>query len=135
MGFISEFKTFAMRGNVVDLAVGVVIGGAFGAIVTAVVDKVLMPIVGALTGSNFAAKTVTLIQNADPAKAVVLGYGAVIQAAINFVAVAFFVFLVVKALNRMNRKAEAAPAPPAEPSNEEKLLSEIRDLLRQQQQR
>jgi large conductance mechanosensitive channel len=130
MGLISEFKTFAIRGNVIDLAVAVILGGAFGAIVTALVDKVLMPIVGFITGGNFATQTVTLIANIDPTKRVELGYGAVIQASINFLAVAFFVFLLVKALNRLQKKEEAAPAPPAEPTNEEKLLGEIRDLLR-----
>ncbi len=136
MSFFSEFKQFAMRGNVVDLAVGVVIGAAFGKIVTAMVEKIIMPIVGFLTsGQNFAEKAkviATGITGADGKEQLVsIGYGAFIQSIIDFIIVAFVIFLVVKLMNRMKKKeAEAAPAaPPADIA----LLTEIRDLLKQKQ--
>jgi large conductance mechanosensitive channel len=119
-GFISEFKAFAMRGNVVDLAVAVVIGGAFGKIVSSLVDNIFMPIVGVILGgvdfSGLAYKAIT--------------YGKFIQSVIDFVIIAFVIFLVVKAMTKMQKKEEAAPAAPAEPSEEVKLLREIRDGLR-----
>lgn len=135
MSMIKEFKEFAMRGNVMDLAIGVVIGAAFGKIVTALVDKIIMPIIGFLTsGQNFADLALKLGEKTNPdgtvVPAVAIGYGAFIQSIIDFVIVAFVIFLVVKVMNRLKRAEAAAPAAPAEPSNEEKLLTEIRDLLK-----
>jgi len=129
MGLLSEFKKFAMRGNVVDMAVGVVIGGAFGLIVTEIVGKVIMPIIGYLQSGvdlKDAAWPLPLPDIAEGVKAPVIGYGAVLQAIINFVIVAFVLFMVIKAMNRMVKKEEAAPAPPSE---EILLLREIRDAL------
>ena len=118
MSLASEFKAFAMRGNVVDLAVGVVIGAAFGKIVTSFVDGVIMPGVGLVTGGG---TTLTTALNADPFK-----LGTFLQTVIDFTIVAFVIFLVVKAMNRVIKKEEAKPP---EPSPEQKLLTEIRDLL------
>lgn len=134
MSIASEFKAFAMRGNVIDLAVGVVIGGAFGTIVTSLVGDVIMPVIGQLTaGVDFSKAAVVLKEASADGKtpAVLLGYGKFIQSIINFIIVAFAIFMMVKALNSM-KKAEAAapPPPPPGPSNEEKLLAEIRDLLK-----
>lgn len=133
MGMISEFKEFAMRGNVIDLAVGVVIGAAFGKIVTALVDKVIMPPIGMLVGGVDFSKWVVTLKDAgvDAAgkeiPAVVLGIGEFLNTLIQFVIVAFAIFLVVKAINRMSRKAPPAPAAPPE---EVLLLREIRDNLK-----
>ena len=127
--FFDEFKTFAMRGNVMDLAVGVIIGGAFGSITTSLINDIIMPILGIFTDSiSFADLSVEM----GPA---VITYGNFIQAVLNFVIMAFVVFCLVKAMNRMTRKKEQTPPPaPPAPSNEEKLLTEIRDLLKQQKQ-
>ena len=131
MGMMSEFKAFAMRGNVVDMAVGVVIGAAFGKIVSAMVDKMIMPIVGYLTsGQNFSELAWQVGAQADGTPAVSIGYGAFLQATLDFVIVAFVLFLVIKAVNRMQRAEAAAPAAPPPPSEQEKLLAEIRDLLK-----
>lgn len=136
MGMISEFKEFAMRGNVIDLAVGVVIGGAFGKIVTSLVDKVIMPPLGLLIGKvDFSNLVWTLADakiGADGKEipAVVIGYGDFINTLIQFVIVAFAIFMVIKALNKLSRKKEEAPAAPAEPSEEVLLLREIRDNLK-----
>ena len=133
MGMMTEFKEFAMRGNVVDLAVGVVIGAAFGKIVTALVDKVIMPPIGMLIGGVDFAKLAIVLKEAtvdaagNEVPAVVLGYGEFINAIIQFIIVAFPIFLVVKAINRMHRKPEEAPAEPAE---DVLLLREIRDSLK-----
>ena len=130
MGFISEFKEFAMKGNVMDMAVGVIIGGAFGKIVSSLVDDILMPIVGMITGNiDF---TSPAFQIGDGEEAAVLKYGNFIQNTVDFIIVAFCIFLMLKAINKMNRKkAEPeAPAAPAGPTQEE-LLAEIRDLLKQ----
>ena len=140
MGMITEFKEFAMRGNVVDLAVGVVIGAAFGKIVTALVDKVIMPPIGLLIGGVDFSKLGIVLKEASvdaagaEVPAVVLAYGEFINAVIQFIIVAFAIFLVVKFINRLRRKQAEAPAPqkPAEPSEEVKLLREIRDSLRAQ---
>mgnify|MGYP001225183069 CR=1 FL=1 len=136
MSFMSEFKTFAMRGNVVDLAVGVVIGAAFGKIVSSLVDGVIMPVVGLLVGGkDFGNLAITLkdavvdAQGEVVTQAVLFKYGAFIQTIVDFTIIAFAIFLVVKLMNRLKRKQEAAPAP-AEPSEEVKLLTEIRDALR-----
>jgi large conductance mechanosensitive channel len=133
MGMIGEFKEFAMRGNVVDLAVGVVIGAAFGKIVTALVDKVVMPPVGLLIGGvDFSKWAITLKEASVDAAgkeipAVVLGIGDFLNTLVQFVIIAFAIFLVVKAINRMNRKE---PPPPAAPSEDILLLREIRDSLK-----
>ena len=125
--FLAEFKTFIARGNVMDMAVGVIIGGAFSNITTSLINDIVMPLLGILTGSmSFASLEVRI----GPA---VITYGNFIQAVLNFLVMAFVVFCLVKALNnlhRKNAKPEPSPAPP-EPSNEEKLLTEIRDLLKE----
>ena len=131
MSMGSEFKDFAMRGNVVDMAVGIVIGGAFGKIVSSFVADVLMPPIGlALGGVDFSDLAVTLKAATDEAEAVMLNYGSFIQTVIDFLIIAFAIFLVVKAMNSMKKKEEEAPAKPPEPSKEEVLLTEIRDALR-----
>ena len=136
MGMMTEFREFAMRGNVIDLAVGVVIGGAFGKIVSALVDKVIMPPIGLLIGGvDFSRLAITLkAATMDAAgkevPAVVLAYGEFINAVIQFVIVAFAIFMVVKAINRLHKKPEEAPAAPAEPSEDILLLREIRDSLK-----
>jgi large conductance mechanosensitive channel len=135
MSFIHEFKTFAMRGNVVDLAIGVVIGAAFGKIVTALVDGIIMPVLGLLTGGIDFSERALVLQDAvigpdgkEIAAAVLFKYGAFLQTVVDFVIVAFAIFLVVKLVNRMKRKEEVAPTAP--PSDEIKLLTEIRDALK-----
>lgn len=133
MSMLQEFKAFVMRGNVVDLAVGVVIGGAFGAIVTSLVGDVVMPAIGMLTsGVDFSKAALVLKEASADGKtpAVLLSYGKFIQTTINFVIVAFVIFLVIKAMNAMKKKEAAAPSLPPEPSAQEKLLTEIRDLLK-----
>ena len=136
MGMISEFKQFAMRGNVIDLAVGVVIGGAFGKIVGALVDKVIMPPIGLLIGGvDFSRWAITLKEATVDAAgkdvpAVVIGIGDFLNTVIQFVIVAFAIFLLVKAINASQRKQEEAPAAPPPPSDEVKLLTEIRDALK-----
>ena len=140
--FFEEFKAFAMRGNVVDLAVGVVIGGAFGKITTSIVNDIIMPCISMLTGGvNFSDWKLVLkaaVANAegkiDPATEVAINYGNTIAIILDFIIIAFAVFCVVKALNSLHRKKEEpapepAPEPEPEPSAEEKLLTEIRDLL------
>lgn len=123
MSMLKEFKDFAMKGNVVDLAVAVVIGGAFGAIVTAMVDKIIMPIIGSLIGKSFESLTATI-------NGVSVQYGAFIQAVVNFVIIAFVLFMVIKAMNSMKKKEEAAPAAPPPTPEDIQLLREIRDSLK-----
>lgn len=122
--FISEFKAFAMRGNVVDLAVAVVIGAAFGKIVSSLVDNIFMPIIGIIMGGVDFTGLVATFGGAT------ITYGKFIQAVIDFVIVAFVIFLVVKAMTKLQKKEDAAEAAPTEPSEEVKLLREIRDGLR-----
>ena len=123
-GFISEFKAFAMRGNVVDLAIAVVIGAAFGKIVSSLVDNIITPVIGMLlNGVDFSGLSLKIA-------GATLTYGAFIQSIVDFVIVAFVIFMVVKAMSTMKKKEEAKPAPLAEPSEEVKLLREIRDGLR-----
>lgn len=130
MALLDEFKQFAMRGSVVDLAVGIVIGGAFGKIVTSFVNDVLMPPLGLILGGvDFSDLAVTLKAAEGEVPAVLWRYGAFIQAIVDFAIVAFSIFMVIKAMNAMKRKQEAAP-PPA-PTPEVVLLTEIRDSLRQ----
>lgn len=135
MSILSEFKEFASRGNVIDLAVGVVIGGAFGSITNSLVQDIIMPPIGMiLSGVNFADITTTLKQAGPDGKgAVVLSWGKFIQAVINFLVIAMAMFAVVKAINTIKRRQEAADAPPAappEPPAEVQLLIEIRDALK-----
>ena len=142
MSMIKEFKEFAMRGNVVDMAVGIIIGAAFGTIVKSLVSDVIMPPIGLLLGnvdfSNLfvvvkegaqAAPYATL-ELAQKAGAVTINYGAFLNTVISFIIIAFAVFMVIKAINSAKRKEEEQPAAPPEPSKEEVLLSEIRDLLK-----
>ena len=135
MGFIKEFKEFAMKGNVMDMAVGVIVGGAFGKIVTSLVDDVLMPIVGMLTGgvdlSGLEYKMMLpAVDGGEPIAGATLKYGAFIQNIIDFLIITFCIFLMVKAMNKLTAKKEEEPAPAPEPSAEEKLLTEIRDLMK-----
>lgn len=123
--FLEEFKTFAMRGNVMDLAVGVIIGGAFSSITTSLINDIIMPIVGIFVNEASFADLQIKIGEA------VITYGNFIQAVINFLILAFVVFCMVKAINKVVGKKEETPPPPPEPSNEEKLLAEIRDLLKE----
>ena len=132
MSMMSEFKEFAVKGNVVDMAVGIIIGGAFGKIVSSFVADVIMPPIGlAIGGVDFSELAVTLKEAAGDAEAVVISYGAFIQTVVDFVIIAFAIFLVIRGINSMKRKEEEKPAPPPGPSKEEELLSEIRDLLKQ----
>ncbi len=129
---IKEFKDFAMRGNVIDLAVAVVIGGAFGKIVTSFVADVLMPPIGLLLGGmNFTDLVITLKEAQGDVAAVTLRYGNFIQVTIDFLIIAFSIFLVIKAINVIKKKEKPAPPPPPPaPTKEEQLLTEIRDLLK-----
>ena len=132
MGMMSEFKDFAMRGNVVDMAVGIVIGGAFGKIVSSFVADVLMPPIGLLLGGvDFSDLGIMLKEGVGETAAVMINYGTFIQTVVDFVIIAFAIFLVVKAMNSMKQpEEEPAPEPDPAPSAEETLLGEIRDLLR-----
>jgi large conductance mechanosensitive channel len=134
---LKEFRDFAMKGNVVDLAVAVIIGAAFGAIVTSLVSDIIMPIIGSIGGLDFSnyfiglSKAVTQTNLADARKqGAVLAYGNFLTLTINFVIVAFVLFMVIRAMNTFKRKDAAAPAAPPKPTREEELLTEIRDLLK-----
>lgn len=132
MGFFSEFKAFAVRGNVIDLAVGLVIGSAFGKIVSSLVADVITPPLGILIGGvDFSNLTLTLREAAGETPAVTINYGVFIQTIISFVIIAFAIFLVVRAINSLKRKEAEAPSAPPAPSKEETLLTEIRDALRE----
>ena len=127
---MEEFKAFAMRGNVVDMAVGIVIGGAFGKIVSSFVSDVLMPPIGMLMGGmDFSALSIALGEGEEAAS---INYGMFINTVLDFVIIAFAIFMVIKGLNSMKKKEEEAPAEPPKPSAEETLLTEIRDLLSKQ---
>jgi large conductance mechanosensitive channel len=137
---LKEFKEFALKGNMVDMAVGIIIGAAFGTVVKSVVDDILMPVVASVFGSpdfsnlfavlrNPTGETFTSVDAAREAGAAVLGYGLFINALIAFMIVAFVLFMVVKNMNKLKKQEEEAPAAPPEPSAEEKVLTEIRDLL------
>jgi large conductance mechanosensitive channel len=124
MGFAKEFKEFAIKGNVMDLAVGVIIGAAFGKIIASLVDNILMPIIGMfLQGVNFQAMAVK-VGDAE------IKYGMFISAIIDFAIIALVLFMIIKAMNNMKKKEAAAAAPPAPPTNQEILLTQIRDLLK-----
>ncbi len=136
MKMVTEFKQFAMRGNVVDMAVGIIIGGAFGKIVSSFVSDVLMPPIGLLLGGvNFTDLRVTLKEAVVDAgetivPAVTINYGAFIQVILDFIIIAFAIFMMIKFMNSLNRKKEEAPAPPPAPAEDITLLTEIRDLLK-----
>lgn len=134
MGILQEFKAFAMRGNVVDMAVGIVIGGAFGKIVSSLVTNVIMPPIGVITGGvdfknlQIVLKKATVDAAGNPVPAVAIGYGAFINTIIDFVIIAFAIFMVVKLMSLAKKKPAAAVPPP--PTKEEQLLGEIRDILK-----
>jgi len=131
MGMMSEFKEFAMKGNVVDMAVGIIIGAAFGKIISSFVEDVIMPPIGYLVGGvDFTSLGITLQEAVGDTPAVVLKYGNFLQTVFDFVIVAFAIFMAIKAMNSAKRKEEEAPEEPPKPSNEEVLLTEIRDALR-----
>jgi len=133
MSMYEEFKKFAMRGNVIDLAVGVIIGAAFGKIITSLVEQVVMPPIGLLLGKVDFSQLKIVLQPADPAHKVAevaIGYGAFLNTIIQFLIVAFVVFLMIKLISSMRRQEAKAPAPPPEPTPTETLLGEIRDLLK-----
>ncbi len=139
MSIISEFKEFALRGNVIDLAVGVVIGGAFGKIVTSMVNDLIMPSVSYLIGSADFKSLSTVLRPAvigadgkETVPAVLLNYGAFIQTIVDFTIIAFVIFLAIKAINRIRRQQQPEAPAPVEPSEEVKLLTEIRDSLKKQ---
>jgi len=122
--FLNEFKAFAMRGNVIDLAVAVVIGGAFGKIVSSLVDTMITPLIGLLLGGvNFSALTLAVGQSS-------IQYGAFLQSVFDFIIIAFVIFIAVRAMNSLKKKEEESPSEPLKPSREEELLTEIRDLLK-----
>ena len=135
---LEEFKQFAMRGNVVDMAVGIIIGGAFGKIVSSFVNDVIMPPIGMLMGNvdfgslfiNLSGTDYASLAAAEEAGAAVIRYGAFINTLLDFVIIAFAIFMAIKAMNKMQKQEEEAPPAPPEPSKEEVLLTEIRDLLK-----
>ena len=128
---MKEFKEFAMRGNVMDTAVGIIIGLAFGKIITSFVNDVLMPPIGMLLGDvDFTNLAIVLKEGAEGVEPVVLKYGMFISTIVDFLIIAFAIFLVVKGMNNMKKKEEDKPAPPPAPSKEEELLTDIRDLLK-----
>jgi len=134
MSILQEFKTFAVKGNMIDMAVGIIIGAAFGKIISSLVGDVIMPPLGVLIGGvDFSDLVVTLKAAEGELPAVVLAYGKFIQSIIDFLIIALAIFMGVKVINRLKREEEAAPAPPPPPTKDQELLSEIRDLLRAQQ--
>ncbi len=131
MGMLKEFKEFAVKGNMVDMAVGIIIGAAFGKIVSSLVKDVIMPAVGVMVGGvDFSNLAYTLQEAKEGVEAVTIKYGAFIQTIIDFLIVAMAIFVAVKVINSMKKKEEEAPSAPPKPSNEEVLLGEIRDLLK-----
>ena len=131
MKMLKEFQQFAMRGNVVDMAVGIIIGAAFGKIITSLVEDIIMPPIGVVMGGmDFSNLKIIIKAATDSAPAVAIKYGAFINVIINFTIVAFAMFMLINAMNSLKKKEEAAPSAPPKPSNQEVLLTEIRDLLR-----
>jgi len=131
MGMMKEFKQFAMRGNVMDMAIGIIIGAAFGKIVSSIVADVIMPPIGMLLGGvDFSTLAITLKEGAEGVEPVLIKYGVFLNTVIDFVIIAFAIFMVVKGINSMKKKEEEKPAAPPAPSKEEVLLAEIRDELR-----
>ena len=132
--FLEEFKAFAMRGNVLDMAVGVVIGGAFGKITTSLVNDIIMPLISMLTGGiDFSSWKWVLKAAQGDAAEVAVNFGNFIAVVLDFIIIALTIFCMLKAINKLHKKKEEAPAAPPEPSAEEKLLAEIRDLLKEKQ--
>ena len=130
MKLFDEFKAFVMRGNVVDLAVGVIIGGAFGKIVTSLVNDIFMPIIGMILGNvDLTSLEIKLGEPVEGAEQAAIRYGAFIQEIVNFLIIALCVFIAIKVINKLQKKKEEAPAPAPEPTKEEVLLTEIRDAL------
>ena len=130
MKLFDEFKAFVMRGNVVDMAVGVIIGGAFGKIVTSLVNDIFMPIIGMILGNvNFSSLEIKLGEPVEGVEQAAIKYGMFIQEIVNFIIIAFCIFVFIKLINRIQKKKEEAPAPAPEPTKEEVLLTEIRDAL------
>ncbi len=131
MSMMKEFKEFAMRGNVVDMAVGIIIGAAFGKIISSLVGDVIMPPIGVLLGGvDFSNLSITIKQATEYAPAVILGYGKFINTVIDFLIIAFTIFIAIKAMNSLKKKQEEAPAAPPTPPADIQLLTEIRDLLK-----
>lgn len=134
MGVLKEFKEFAVKGNVVDMAVGIIIGAAFGKIVSSFVADVIMPPIGVVLGGvDFSNLAITVKQAVGDAPAVIISYGKFIQTIVDFTIIAFAIFMAIKVINNLKREEEPEPESDPEPSNEEKLLTEIRDLLKEQQ--
>lgn len=132
MGMMKEFKDFAMRGNVMDMAIGIILGAAFGKIVSTFVANVLMPPIGMIIGGvNFSDLAITLKAATADAEPVVMQYGIFIQAIVDFIIIAFAIFMVIRGMNAMKKKEEEKPAAPPAPSKEETLLTEIRDILKE----
>lgn len=132
MSMMKEFKEFAVKGNVIDMAVGIIIGAAFGKIVSSFVGDVIMPPIGVLVGGvDFSNLAITVREAVDSKPAVLISYGKFIQTVIDFTIIAFAIFVAIKAINTLKKQEAAAPAQPAAPSNEEVLLTEIRDLLKE----
>lgn len=131
MSMIKEFKEFAMRGNVVDMAVGIIIGAAFGKIISSLVGDVIMPPIGVLLGGvDFSNLSITIRQATKSEPSVILGYGKFINTVVDFIIIAFTIFIAIKAMNSLKKKQEAAPAAPPTPPADIQLLTEIRDLLK-----
>ena len=130
MKLVDEFKAFVMRGNVVDMAVGVIIGGAFGKIVTSLVNDIFMPIIGMVLGNvDFTSLEIKLGEPVEGAQQAAIRYGMFIQEIVNFLIIAFCIFMVIKLINKVQKKKDEEPAPAPEPTKEEVLLTEIRDAL------
>ena len=130
MKLFDEFKAFGMRGNVLDMAVGVIVGGAFGKIVTSLVNDIFMPIIGMIIGNvDFSSLEIKLGEPVEGAEQAAIRYGAFIQEIVNFLIIALCIFMVIKVINKLQKKKEEAPAPAPEPTKEEVLLTEIRDAL------
>ena len=131
MKIVDDFKAFVMRGNVVDMAVGVIIGGAFGKIVTSLVNDIFMPIIGMVLGNvNFTSLEIKLGEPVEGAEQAAIRYGMFIQEIVNFLIIALCIFMVIKLINKVQKKKEEEPAPAPEPTKEEVLLTEIRDALK-----
>jgi len=132
MSVLKEFKAFAVRGNVVDMAVGIIIGASFGKIISSLVGDVIMPPIGVILGGvDFSDLAITVKEAAGEMPAVVISYGKFVQTVVDFAIIAFAIFIVVKLINSLKRKEEEAPAAPPQPSAQEVLLTEIRDLLKE----
>lgn len=130
MSLLKEFKDFAVRGNVMDMAVGVIIGGAFGKIVSSLVNDIIMPLIGIVTGKIDISGLALSIASSDPNAPVVIKYGVFLQTTLDFIIIVFCIFTMVKIINKLKKEKEETPQAPPAPSNEEVLLTEIRDLLK-----